>query len=39
MRFDDLESFLRAYEADELRFIYPLVYWRLRQAMEEVFGQ
>jgi hypothetical protein len=39
MRFDDLESFLRAYEADELRFIYPLVYWRLRQVMEEVFGQ
>jgi hypothetical protein len=39
MRFDDLESFLRAYEADELRFIYPLVYWRLRQVMEEVFAQ
>jgi hypothetical protein len=39
MRFDDLESFLRAYEADELRFIYPLVYWRLRQAMKEVFGR
>jgi hypothetical protein len=39
MRFDDLEAFLRAYEADELRFIYPLIYWRLRQVMEEVFGQ
>jgi hypothetical protein len=39
MRFDDLESFRRAYEADELRFIYPLVYWRLRQAMKKVFGR
>lgn len=39
MRFDDLESFVRAYETDDLRFTYPLVYWRLRQVVEEIFEQ
>ena len=37
MRFDDLESFVRVYETDDLRFTYPLVYWRLRQVVEEIF--
>ncbi|MBE2245478.1 MAG: hypothetical protein IAE86_22200 [Burkholderiaceae bacterium] len=37
MRFDDLESFVLAYETDDLRFTYPLVYWRLHQVMEEIF--
>jgi hypothetical protein len=39
MRFDSLESLVRAYETDELRFTYPLVYWRLRQVAEEIFRQ
>lgn len=36
MRFGDLGAFDRAYEADRMRFKYPLVYWRLRQVVEEV---
>ena len=36
MRFDDLGAYDRAYEADPMRFSYPLVYWRLRQVMVEV---
>jgi hypothetical protein len=36
MRFDDLDAFDRAYEADTMRLTYPHVYWRLRQAVEQV---
>ena len=36
MRFDDLGAYDRAYEADPMRFTYPLVYWRLRQVVVEV---
>lgn len=34
MRFEDLASFVAAYETDHMRFTYPLVYWRLRRAVE-----
>lgn len=34
MRFDDVEAFDAAYEADDMKFTYPLVYWRLRHAVE-----
>ena len=36
MRFDDMDAFDRAYEADPMRFTYPHVYWRLRQVVEKV---
>ena len=36
MRFDELDAFDRAYEADPMRFTYPHVYWRLRQVVVEV---
>ena len=36
MRFEDLDAFDRAYETDQMRYTYPLVYWRLRQAVAEV---
>jgi len=36
MRFNDLDAFDRAYEADPMRFTYPLVYSRLRLVVEEV---
>lgn len=38
MRFDDLQSFLTAYETDAMRFTYPIVYSRLRRAVEESHG-
>lgn len=36
VRFEDMTSFERAYEADPMRHTYPLVYWRLRQAVEGI---
>ncbi len=38
MRFDDLQSFLSAYESDDMRFSYPIVYGRLRRAVEKSLG-
>ena len=38
MRFDDVQSFLTAYETDATRFSYPIVYSRLRRAVEESLG-
>ena len=39
MRFDNLSSFDEAYETDNLRFMYPLVYWQLRRVVEKVLEQ
>jgi hypothetical protein len=35
VRLKDLRSFDLSYETDEMRFQYPLIYWRLRQVVEE----
>ena len=36
MRFEDMRAFDRSYEADPLRHVYPLVYWRLRHAVAKL---
>jgi hypothetical protein len=33
MVFKDMSAFDRSYEADPLRHVYPLVYWKLRQTV------
>lgn len=35
MRFPDVAAFDRAHETDTMRFKYPLLYWRLRRAVEQ----
>jgi len=35
VRIRDLRTLDLAYETDEMRFQYPLIYWRLRQVVEE----
>ena len=36
MRFQNMAAFDKAYETDNMRFKYPLVYWRLRRAVGQV---
>ena len=38
MRFDDVDSFVKAYEADHLRHKYPHIYSRLLEAVEQSLG-
>ena len=38
VRLADVAAFDRAYETDEMRFKYPLVYWQVRRAVEEALG-
>lgn len=39
MRFGDVDSFVKAYEADLLRYRYPHVYSHLLEAVEESLGR
>jgi hypothetical protein len=36
MLLDDIDSFDRAHETDDMRFKYPHLYWRVRRAVQEV---
>ena len=36
MLLDDVDSFDRAHETDDMRFMYPHLYWRVRRAVQEV---
>ena len=39
MQFEDVDAFDLAYGTDQMRYTYPLVYWRLRQAVAAVYRQ
>lgn len=38
MRFDDVNSFREACDADDMRFRYPLVFLQLRRVVEKSLG-